>query len=393
MAIEFVCPACGGTLQVGDESAGRVIRCGACLTALRVPEADAARVPAPAPTNPEPSAAAVPVEPRRRRDRDDPYDDRPRRRRGPDDPYDDRPRRRRSPPPSAGYGVFFWLVVVGAVMLVGVIGCCGALFLALPGAKWQEHESKDGGFRIEAPGKVQRDAGKAAGIQLEKGTHSEGTVLVKRAEQFFVFYRDVPSTKDRAGKFPPETDERLIKQEIDAVRAATQGGEPAVSKPVTVDGFDGREVEFFGKSGWYTARVIVADTRVYVLLAGGGMAKPGDPDVRRFIDTFKITRPELVAEGKRREEQAKMAADAAKEAKEREARRKAEAEEEDLHDAAEAAAEASMTAATGAALARREAEKVRSAAEVVAGAAVGVGLSEAAAPRPPVAPPPRPVED
>src|SRR5688572_12657173 len=109
MAIEFVCPACGGTLQVGDESAGRVIRCGGCLSALRVPESDAARAappnpyevdrpappppPAPArpaPQNPEPPAA--PVEPRRRRDPDEPPDDRPRRRRrDPDDPFDDRP--------------------------------------------------------------------------------------------------------------------------------------------------------------------------------------------------------------------------------------------------------------------------------------------------------------
>ena len=38
MAIEFVCPTCTGTLQVADEAAGRVIRCGGCQTMLRVPE-------------------------------------------------------------------------------------------------------------------------------------------------------------------------------------------------------------------------------------------------------------------------------------------------------------------------------------------------------------------
>ena len=37
MAIEFVCPTCNGTLRVGDETAGRVVRCGACRTMLRVP--------------------------------------------------------------------------------------------------------------------------------------------------------------------------------------------------------------------------------------------------------------------------------------------------------------------------------------------------------------------
>ncbi|QJW95661.1 hypothetical protein [Frigoriglobus tundricola] len=51
MAIEFVCPACGGTLRVGDETAGRVIRCGGCMTALRVPAADADTGPA-VPPNP-----------------------------------------------------------------------------------------------------------------------------------------------------------------------------------------------------------------------------------------------------------------------------------------------------------------------------------------------------
>lgn len=384
MAIEFVCPACGGTLQVGDESAGRVIRCGGCLTALRVPEADTR----PAPPNPydvdrpvqslparstpvEPPAPAVPVEPRRRRD--------------PDDPYDDRPRRRRPPAAPAGYGVFFWLVIIGAVMLVGVVGCCGAIFLALPDAKWQKHESKQGGFRVEVPGKVQPNAGKAAGIQLE-GTKSEGAVLLKRAEQFFVFYRDVPSTTDRAKKVPAETDEQLIKKELEAVRIATEGRNLPPSQPVTVGGFDGREVEYMGKSGWYTVRVIVADTRVYVLLVCG-MAEPGDRDVRRFIESFEITDPKLVEEGKRRAEQAKLAGAA----KEREANRKAEEAEEQLRAVAELTAEVSMAAVSGARTARRELEQLRTGAEAVARAALAAALREMAAPRLPVAPAPRPV--
>src|SRR5437763_753553 len=46
MAIEFTCPACGGTLRIRDEAIGRVVRCGGCLSTLRVPES-----PAPAPTD------------------------------------------------------------------------------------------------------------------------------------------------------------------------------------------------------------------------------------------------------------------------------------------------------------------------------------------------------
>ncbi len=370
MAIEFACPACGATLQVGDDSAGRAIRCGGCMNTLRVP--DAARPDPTDPTdpyNPEPPAGAAPVEPRRRRDPDDPFDDRPRRRRGPDDPYDDRPRRRRPPPPP-GYGVFFWLVVIGGVMLVGAVACCGGFFLMLPGAKWQKHESKDGGFRVELPGKAQPDAGKAAGVHLEKGTRSEGAVLYRQVKQFFVFYRDVPGTKDRAKKRPPETDEQLIKKELDAVRTATHAQGPAgPGTPVTVGGFDGRELEYFANGGWFTARVVVADTRVYVLLGGGGTAQPGDPDVRKFIDSFEITDPKLAAEGQEREARAKKQADAAKE---REERRKTEEAEEQK---------------------QREADDLRAAAETVAEVAIAAARRAAPPPRKlPVAPPPRLVE-
>lgn len=395
MAIEFACPSCGGTLQVGDESAGRVIRCGACMTALRVPAADAAAPdpyeverPAPLPpppARPEPSADA-PIEPRRRRDPDDPYDARPRRRRPP-------------PPPPAGYGVFFWLVVIGAVMLLGVVGCCGALFVALPGAKWQKHESDQGGFRVDMPAPAQPNAAESAGIQLDQGRRAEGTVLLKRPEQFFVFYRDVPGTKERAAKVPAETDEQLIDKEIQWLLNAMQCQNQPRGNPITVGGFDGRELDFWGESGWYTARVIVADTRVYVVVAGGGMAKPGDESARRFLKSFEITNPKLVAEGKRRAEQAKRAADDAKEAKARVDRGKAAADAADIRDAAEGVADAALRTASREAraareAARREAEALHDAAEAVAGAALAVGLREARpAPRLPPAPPPRRVDD
>jgi predicted Zn finger-like uncharacterized protein len=47
MAIEFTCPACGATLRVGDEAAGRVVRCGGCMSMLRVPDVPPQPVPGP----------------------------------------------------------------------------------------------------------------------------------------------------------------------------------------------------------------------------------------------------------------------------------------------------------------------------------------------------------
>ena len=38
MAIEFGCPSCGGTLRVEDDAVGQVVRCGGCMTMLRVPD-------------------------------------------------------------------------------------------------------------------------------------------------------------------------------------------------------------------------------------------------------------------------------------------------------------------------------------------------------------------
>jgi hypothetical protein len=190
------------------------------------------------------------------------------------------------------------------------------------------------------------------------------------------------------------------------------------NEPITVNGFSGREIEFQAKeTGWHTARVIVADTRVYLVIGGGGMAQPNDSDVRRFLNSFEITEPELVKEGKRREEQAKLAAAALLEAKERtekareereaeqkrrdDARHKADAEREasDLRGAAETIAGAALARVTDDARrkaeAEREASDLRGAAEKVAGAALARAARDARPPAPPleVAPPPRPVEE
>ena len=43
MAIEFICPACQGTLSMADDAAGRLVRCGNCQATLRVPDAPPAR--------------------------------------------------------------------------------------------------------------------------------------------------------------------------------------------------------------------------------------------------------------------------------------------------------------------------------------------------------------
>ena len=291
MAIEFVCPTCSGTLRVGDEAAGRVIRCGACQTTLRVPER--ANEPEPEPTElpdrgdkppgsleaeMEPPRAAEPVGPSpraRSRDWDDDPDDRPR-----------RPRRRRPPPPP-GRGVLFWLALIGGITLLLGCGCCGGMYLLIPGPEWRAHESAKGGFRVELPAAPRADMDKIAG-DADPAAPIEGTILFGRLEEYAVVHRDIPADDRRW-----ITDKQWIDETVKAMRSEPDVQSVLSEKDITVGGFTGREIEFAAGGGWYAARVVVADTRIYIVIGGGRFAKPGNANVRRFLDSFQVTDPKL----------------------------------------------------------------------------------------------------
>lgn len=342
MAVEFICPTCNGTLRVGDESAGRVVRCGACQTMLRVPGQAVAplaavpvappRAPTAQPRDPEPesevnvvladetTAAEPPFaaeldaaekppasaeEPRQADstaqpvgrswdpDWNKPYD-RPRGDR--DD--DDRPRRRRRPPaPPPGRGALFWVAVVGGLFVLLTVGCCGGLYLAIPGPKWQKHESARGGFKVDLPAAPQTDLGKrAGGDKAGAEMHTEGTMLFGRMEEFAIVYGDIPPHERRFG-----TDKQRMDDAVKAMKESGEVGALLRQKDITVGGFPAREVEFSTTGGgWYISRIIIADGRVYVLVAGGRFAKPGNENARRFMDSFEITDPKLKSVGQKK---------------------------------------------------------------------------------------------
>ena len=321
MAIEFVCPSCGGTLQMGDEAAGRVIRCGGCMTALRVPAPDPAPRSAPPPP-PPPAAHSAPISPfetdaptpRRPAPReatpveplpeDDPALPTAHRVDSRDDP--DRPRRRRGPPPpppASSRRVMVWLLAIAGIGGVALLACCGGLFLFLPGANWQKHESSEGGFKVDLPGELHPGIEKQANIRLEPGgnAHAEGAPLARKLQQYMVIYRDIDGTKKREDA--EGSDEKQLDTAMNKLlgTGAKLKGEP---KELTVGGFPARDFEFQSPKGWYVVRIIVADTRQYILLVHSAL-RPNAADVRRFVDSFEITHPELVKEGKRREAWAK----------------------------------------------------------------------------------------
>lgn len=285
MAIEFVCPACRGTLRVADDAAGRVVRCGSCLTTLRVPVPPAPESPPPVATGglePEPAPpprrpAAEPVgppEPPRDRDRDEYGEPRPR-------------RRRRPPPPKGGRSALFWIVLI--LLLLGFLtaAACGGAFVMLRKENWRPHASPRGGFTVELPADPRHDMAELAKTRHQPNVSIEGTLLIGRLEEYSVVYTDVPVMGN-----PNAT----LDAAVQGMKKG-EGGEAPVAvlseKPVAVSGYPGREIVFsHPDGGTYQARLVVAGGRLYIATAGGPwMTAAGNPRTRRFLDSFRITNP------------------------------------------------------------------------------------------------------
>ena len=269
MAIEFLCPACRETLRVADDAAGRMVRCGGCMTVIRAPEPPA---DTPAPRR---RPAAEPVEP------GEPTPP-PRPRRDPD-----RVRRpRRMPPPR--HTVLFWLVIAFGVVGLGVVTCCGGLFLVLQ-PKWRTHTSDRGGFAVELPADPRDDMAKLAGLKNQPGAAVEGTILFIKLEEYGVIYSDIDPPVRRT-----MTDDQIIDETVKGLLTDEPGSKLRRSTPVVVSGFPAREVVFDGPDGSAMARVVVADTRLYVVIAGGPGGSAENERVRRFLDSFRVTDKKLL---------------------------------------------------------------------------------------------------
>jgi hypothetical protein len=257
MAIEFTCPGCGSGLLVEDDSAGRMIRCGQCLTMLRVPE-----------------TAATP-------DRQDGED----RRFDAESEEEDRsswPLRRRSPP--SGRGPLYWIALVGGILGLGCCCSCGLVALLVPGAKWRSHHSEKGGFEVELPA-APRDNLPIPGFRPDPEMKIEGAVLWVRGEAYVVAYNDLPARAARG-----RTDEQLLAESVKSLENDPECRRILRNEPVHVSGFPGREVEFRGRDGGtYTVMLVVAERRFYAVIAGGRFVRPGNSNIKRFLQSFKIT--------------------------------------------------------------------------------------------------------
>lgn len=302
MAIVVTCPSCGATLRVDDDTAGKQVRCGRCMTVLRVPE-PRTDPPPPPPADPPlfendpfPDDDPAREEPRRRRpreydDRDDDaserrprddYDEPPRRRRDYDD--EPRPRRRRRPEPPPGRGAVFWVAVIVGVLLLGTCACCGGGYLLLPGENWRRHESVAGGYAVEVPGAMRNDV-PIPGMKIDPNVKIEGTVLWKRGEVYLVSYMPLPPAGARG-----RTDDAILDELVREMQADPEIKRVVRNERITVSGFPAREIEYvYEDNGTYIGRMVITDRFLYTAVGGGRFVRPGNANVRRFLNSFEVT--------------------------------------------------------------------------------------------------------
>lgn len=303
MAIELTCPSCGGRLRVSDETAGKQIRCGRCQAVCRVP---APNLDPPAPPPPPPSPfeltddepEELPKRPVRRpreeeSDADRPRrrdeyeeDDRPRRRRPRDEDEDeyDRPRRRRRyPRESAGHSPLFWIATALGTTVLGSIMCCCYVRALLPGEQWRRHESAAGGFSVDLPAPVRENI-QPPNMKLDPDVKIEGTILVKRGEAYVVTYVELLPIGMRM------PNEAIIDEVVNRLQNEPNVKRMVRNERITVSGFPGRELEYVcSDGGTHFARVVISDRRAYIVIGGGPSVRPGNANIRRFLDTFSIT--------------------------------------------------------------------------------------------------------
>jgi hypothetical protein len=263
MAIEFLCPACRGTLSMPDDSAGKLVRCGNCLATLRVPDAP------PAPSY-EPTPRPRPVQPVResRPDRDEHGEPRPRRKSKPN-----------------GRGALFWILIV--LVVLGLFTClaCGGVWAMLAQPRWQKMEPANAGYSAEFPAPRNPNIAREAQLELGQGEQVDGTMLVGRLELYWVWYSPLQGQWRKA-----IGDEALLDQ---AEKSMEKDGKGRIVKTVarTVDGQSARELVIASNEGegHYHCLIVIGKDKLYIAVAGGLFTKAeGNARVRRFLDSFHL---------------------------------------------------------------------------------------------------------
>jgi hypothetical protein len=121
-------------------------------------------------------------------------------------------------------------------------------------------------------------------MKRDKKYEIEGTRIWARGEDYAVLYKDIGPAKERKGN-----DDDVFKSAEEDLKLAgfhISGN----FNPLEMDGFPAREYRIPNAGGAIVAvRMIVAGSRMYILIAGGGPNPPEEQNVQRFFNSFTVT--------------------------------------------------------------------------------------------------------
>lgn len=292
MAIEFNCPVCGGTLRVDDGAVGQVVRCGGCLSMLRTPDPksnpsefpDAPATPFAEPESPSSDAPSSSSSPPRNPDLSP-------RNAGPGERRPARRKHTRTPTAPLGRSPLFWVVIAFSVLAFGSCLLCCGVGAWFQDVHWRTVNFPRGGFQINLPAAPTQHMN-VSGWEPQ-GWTIEGARMMSTGEEFAVLYRDIEPSHKRG----VNSDEALLKKTLQDRKSARGVKHFEENKQITEQcGFPAREFQYQDASGEsYVVRVIVADTRMYILVVCDTRQNgwPDAEDVQQFFDSFEITDEKL----------------------------------------------------------------------------------------------------
>jgi hypothetical protein len=141
--------------------------------------------------------------------------------------------------------------------------------------EWKEFSSKEGKFKALFPGAAKSETRDAGPLRL----HAHGVEV--RDGVCMVSYADLPAGTDF--------------DYAASIRGMAQpwGGKIISEKDIDIEGTRGRAFEMEvtkPKQGYATGRIVVINGRLYQIFALGANMRAKEPDVQKFLSSFKLTK-------------------------------------------------------------------------------------------------------
>jgi hypothetical protein len=158
---------------------------------------------------------------------------------------------------------YFYL---GPLVIALLVGGCGK-------PEWKEFSSPEGKFKVLFPGAPKSETRPAGPLTLK--AHA----VELRDGVYVVSYADLPP----GNPFDYSASIRGM--------AAPWGGKVLSETDVTVEGTRGKgfEMEVTNpRKGYATGRIVVISGRLYQIFALGNNMRASEPDVQKFLDSFKL---------------------------------------------------------------------------------------------------------